>query len=108
MLLGAYVRLEIEGTRVDNVIIISRQYVRTCDTAWVFRPDGQLDIRNLEILFRARDEVIVTGGLQPGELLVTTDLAAPVQGTPLRLAHGAVGDATGNADTESAAGATPQ
>jgi hypothetical protein len=46
--------------------------------------ENRLAIREVEIAFRHRDRVLVSGGLQPGELLVSTDLPAPVPGLPLR------------------------
>jgi len=85
LLIGAYVRVEIEGRHLDNVIALPRDLVREGDRAWVMSGDGRLEIRPLDILFRGRDEVLVNGGVSDGERLVVTDLSAPVEGMQLRL-----------------------
>ena len=47
---------------------------------------GQLEIRQVHIVFRGPDRVYVTEGLAENEKLVVTDIAAPVAGMPLRVA----------------------
>ena len=46
---------------------------------------GNLDIRPVEIAFRARDHVLVTAGVSSGEQLVISNLPSPVQGMALRI-----------------------
>jgi hypothetical protein len=46
---------------------------------------GNLDIRTVEIAFRARDHVLITGGINADEKLVTSNLPSPVQGMALRI-----------------------
>ena len=43
-----------------------------------------LEIRRLDIVYRGHDHVLVADGVRAGERLVITDLAAPVEGMPLR------------------------
>jgi hypothetical protein len=47
--------------------------------------EDRLDIRTVEIAFRGRGQVLVTGGVNHGERLITTNLPSPVQGMTLRL-----------------------
>lgn len=47
--------------------------------------EGLLDIRQVEVIFRGRDQVIVNGGMKDAERLVTSALSSPIAGTPLRL-----------------------
>jgi hypothetical protein len=47
---------------------------------------GQLNIRNVKIAFMDSDQVYVNEGLKENEKLVITDIAAPVEGMPLRIA----------------------
>jgi multidrug resistance efflux pump len=84
LLLGSYVRLEIDGIEVENVIPVTRGHVREGDRVWVMTPENTLDIRRVIIRFRGREEILVASGLREGEKLVVTDLAAPVQGMPLQ------------------------
>jgi len=85
MLIGSYVRVEIEGRTIDSVIALSRDLIREGDRVWVMNAEGRLEIRPVDILFRGRDEVLVKEGLADGERLVVTDLSAPVEGMQLRL-----------------------
>jgi hypothetical protein len=84
LLLGSYVRVEIDGAELRSVAVVDRSLVRDGDTVWIMATDGTLDIRPVEIAFRGRDRVLVAAGLETGEHLITTDLSAPILGMPLR------------------------
>lgn len=86
LLLGSYVRAEIEGTGIASGIRIARADLHDGNHIWLMDDEGRLDIRPVDIIFRNRDEVIVGDGLAEGERLVTSALASPIAGTPLRLA----------------------
>ena len=85
LLLGSYVRIEIEGKAMPHAAAIARDLVRDGDQLWVMDGQGQLDIRPVEIAFRGQDHVLITGGVSDGELLVTTNLPSPVQGMTLQI-----------------------
>ncbi len=107
LLLGAYVTVEIEGRRLDDVMVIDRDLVREGgggDVVWVMGADDRLDIRPVEIAHRGRDIAYVTAGLDDGDRLVRTNLTTPVEGMLLRESRtpatieasaGAVGSASG-------------
>lgn len=84
LILGAYVRVEIEGAELNSVIALDRQLLRDGNQVWVMNNQNQLEIREITIAFRGRDQVYVRDGLKAGDHLVTANLAAPVQGMPLR------------------------
>ena len=84
LLLGSYVRVEIDGVGLDNVVALQRDRLHDGDHVWVMDANRKLDIRKVAIEFRGRDRVLITDGLKTGERLVVTDLAAPVQGMLLR------------------------
>ena len=85
LLLDSYVRVEIEGRQVANVAAIDRQLVHD-GALWIMDNENKLDIRPVEVIFRGRDQLLVADGVRPGELLVVSSLATPVQGMPLRQA----------------------
>jgi len=87
MLIGAYVRVEIEGRMVAAAAAIEREFVRNGSNVWLMDADGHLSIRAVQIAFRGVDRVLISGGIQPGEQLIITDLAAPVEGMALRTAE---------------------
>ncbi|MBN1817216.1 MAG: efflux RND transporter periplasmic adaptor subunit [Sedimentisphaerales bacterium] len=87
LLVGTYVRVEIEGRRLTNVFPVAWSHLRDNNTVWIMDDKQQLEIRTIEIIFSDEpDRVFVHKGLKEGELLVVTDLAAPVAGMPLRVA----------------------
>ena len=94
LILGVYVRVEIDGPELPGVIRIARTALRDGDRVWVMRANCTLDIRKLKIVWGGSDHVYVTGGIDEGDLLVTSDLAAPVQGMALRRARSGAGESS--------------
>jgi RND family efflux transporter MFP subunit len=86
LLLGDYVRVEIDGREIKNVAALARRLVRDGNTVWVLNTEGKLEIRPVQILFRGRDRLLVSDSLKVGEKIVVTDLASPVAGMELRTA----------------------
>ena len=91
MLIGAYVRVEIEGKTVPSAVAIEREFIHNGQSVWVMDPQGDLAIRPVEIAFRGTDRVLITDGIAPGERLVVTDLTTPVEGMPLHTTDDPVG-----------------
>ncbi len=108
MLLGAYVRVEIDAGQLEGVHEIPRTALRPGDTVWLLE-NGALTIREVSVVWRREDSVLVSTGLADGELVVTSPLAAPVAGMALRDAAqpgpSAAGPATAAADPSGATGA---
>lgn len=84
LLMGTYVRTEIQGRNLPDVFPVNRSYLRDDDTVWIMGSDNKLEIRKVQIAFRQSDRVFIDQGLADGELLVVTDLSAPISGMPLR------------------------
>ena len=84
ILLGEYVRLEIEGTRLENVIRLPRAALRENDTVWTVR-NATLAIRPATVAWRDTDTVLISGGLESGDTVVTSELASPIDGMPVSL-----------------------
>jgi len=85
ILLGSYVRAEIIGKTIDAGIKIDRSYLRDGNTVWLMSESGMLDIREVDVLFRDKNQVIINGGVHEGERIVISSLASPVAGIPLKL-----------------------
>jgi RND family efflux transporter MFP subunit len=84
LFIGSYVRVEIEGHELDSVVEVNRSALRDGDHVWVMDGNDKLEIRPVEVAFRARDRVLVSAGLEPEDRLVVSGLAAPVPGILLR------------------------
>ncbi len=90
VLIGSFVRVEIEGRTIPSVISIDRELLRDGGNVWLMSEEGKLEIRPVDIVFRGEEYVLVSDGIKTGDKIITTNLAAPVEGMPLRL----VGDQT--------------
>lgn len=80
---GLFVRAELAGKTLDNVVEIPRSALRGARDVWVTQ-GGRLARRQVDVLRSGRDTLIVTGDFQPGDLLVTTRLSAPVPGMEIK------------------------
>lgn len=85
LLLGAFVRAEIEGVTLKNVLAIHRNHLRENNSVWIMGDQGRLNIRPVEIIARNKNQIFVRNSLQSGEKLITSLLPSPVEGTKLRL-----------------------
>jgi len=99
LLLGSYVRAEIQGKAAADIYELPRQWLRSDDTVWLMDKENRLDIRPVGVLHRSRDSVLINRGLEPGSTIVTTNLSAPVQAMPLRTS-GSGTPAPGRGNTE--------
>lgn len=87
LLLGDYVSVEIDGLELESAAAVDRRLFRDGDRVWIMNAKGDLEIRPVEVAFRDRTNLFVTGGLRDGESVVLTDLSAAVDGMPLRTAQ---------------------
>ena len=95
LLIGEYVRVEIQGRRLTGVYRIPRASLRDNDTIWLAGTDNTLQIKLVEILWRDDRVVLIADHLQPGDRLVVSDLVTPVQGMMLEVLADRAGSAEG-------------
>jgi multidrug efflux pump subunit AcrA (membrane-fusion protein) len=82
--LGAYVRAVVHGAELPDVVALPLTALHEDGTVWVMQ-DGMLAIRPVRLQWQDRDTVYLREGLEPGDRVVTSDLAAPVPGLRLRV-----------------------
>jgi len=87
LLIGEYVRIEIEGRRLQNVYRIPRAALRDDSNLWIVSNDGKLDIRKVDIVWRDTQTVLLREGLEPDERLIVSDLPSPIKGMPVQVAE---------------------
>jgi len=93
LLLGEYVRVDLEGRFVNDVFAIPRTALRDGARIWLVDDEGRLRIETVDIVWRDTERAFVRG-LEPGTRLVVSDIAAPVDGMLLRIeGEGLVKDA---------------
>ncbi len=81
---GMFVQVTIEGKNLRSVISIPRTALRENGTVWVVDSEEKLRIRNVEVVRREREEVLIQKGLQEGERIVLTALQGAAEGMKLR------------------------
>ncbi len=84
LLIGEYVRVEVEGRQLDDVFVIPRTALRDGSTVWIMNDDMTLSIRKVEPLWRSDLAVVIQNDLQLGQQLIVSDLPAPVDGMAIR------------------------
>jgi len=86
---GMYVEAEILGRKVRDVAVIPRSALRDDGRVLVVDDDSRLRFREVEILRRSGDEIVVGSGLAEGERICLTPLHAVTDGMRVQAAEGA-------------------
>ncbi len=84
LLLDSFVRVRILGSDMEGVAEIPRTALRGGDYVWIMCEENTLDIREVEIVWSARDVVYVASGVEAGEAMIISGVGTPVPGMPLR------------------------
>ena len=80
LLLGEYVRADIDGRVMEQVYSIPRNALREGSQVWLASKDNKLDARTVEVLWRDAGWVLIKENLAEGEKLITSDITAPIPG----------------------------
>ncbi len=86
LLLGSRVIVRIPGRELVACFRIGRDFVGPDNTVFLADADNRLEIRSLTPVFQDRHWLYVQDGLQDGERLIVSPLAAPVDGMLLQIA----------------------
>jgi RND family efflux transporter MFP subunit len=81
---GLFVEAEIEGISVEDVVVLRRSAMRNRSELLVVDEDDRLRFRTVEILRTTPDSVVIGSGLQPGERVCLSVLAAVTDGMKVR------------------------
>ncbi len=84
LLLNEYVRMEIEGSAIENAYHIPRRALHDDRFVWLAKKDRTLEIREVEVRWRDTTDVIISSGLNDGERLILTNLSMPINGMQLQ------------------------
>ena len=87
LLIGEYLHVSIEGKSLENVYRIPRYALRDNSRIWIASDKDKLEIRDIKTLWRDTESVVIKEGLEPGDRLIVSDLAAPVDGMALQVAQ---------------------
>ena len=107
VLLGAYAKVVLPLRRVEAAAVIPRAALREGSTVWLVNGEERLEMRPVTVALRQGGNVLVTEGLEPGDRVITTAIAVPLPGTPLRVLDGSAEDGTAVDAESNAAGDAP-
>jgi RND family efflux transporter MFP subunit len=82
LLLNSYVDVAIEGRDVGDVAEVPRTALRNDGSVWIF-DDGTLRMRDVDVIWRRRDTVLVRG-LAAGAAVITSPVSGAVEGMAIR------------------------
>ena len=82
-LLGAFVTVRFDGAQEMDVTEIPRAALHEGDKVYIYA-DGKLDIRDVSVVWRRENTVLIGAGLNDGDQLVTSRISTPLPGMKLR------------------------
>jgi RND family efflux transporter MFP subunit len=84
---GLFVRAEIEGSTIDDVVVLPRTALHAGNSlVYVVDREDRIRFRPVEVLRVIDEQVFISGGLQPGERVVISTLSSAMDGMPVRIA----------------------
>ena len=81
---GMFVQASIEGRTQEGVVVLPRHALRGKNQVWIVR-ENKLTFRTVKVAFADAKQVIVAAGIQPGEQVVVSLLAAVVDGMGVKV-----------------------
>lgn len=85
LMLGAYVRVEIEGRRAEEVFRVPRTAIREGDQVWIANEEDRLEARPVEVFWRSKDTVLIRNGLREGDRVIANSIPLPIPNMKLRV-----------------------
>ena len=80
---GLYVDAEIQGRPIVDAIQITAEGLRPGDKVFVIDGEGLLDVRQVEVIHRNRDSVLLSAGVEAGERVIVSAIRNPIRGMRL-------------------------
>jgi len=85
LLIDDYVRVEIEGKKLENVYKIPRTAFRDNAFIWIAGENSTLEIKEVHPVYRDAGVVLIDNAIKPGDCLIISDLPAPIDGMPIQV-----------------------
>ena len=81
---GMFVQASIEGRTEEGIVVLPRHALRGKNQVWIVI-ENKLTFRTVKVAFADAKQVIVAAGIQPGEQVVVSLLAAVVDGMGVKV-----------------------
>ena len=80
---GMFVRMDVLAKPLEQALVLPRVALRENDKVFVANGEQRLEIRPVKVKARLGDLVVIEQGLEPGDLVVLSDLAPAIAGQKL-------------------------
>ena len=81
---GLFVDAEIQGRALSDVFVLPGSALRDDDRVLIVDAEDRLRFREVEVIRRSRNEVVIGSGLRAGDRVVTSPLSAVTDGMQVR------------------------
>jgi len=81
---GLFVDAVISGRKIEDALSIPRSALRSGDVVYVLDDENRLELREIERLPAAGEQIVVSAGLRAGERVITSPLELPIEGMRLK------------------------
>ncbi|MCC6786157.1 MAG: efflux RND transporter periplasmic adaptor subunit [Planctomycetes bacterium] len=85
MFVNLFVTAELRGKELTDVVVLPRAALRNDDRVWVVDAEDRLRPRDVLVLRKERDTVVLRAGLTPGDRVCTTPLDLVTDGMSVRV-----------------------
>tara|TARA_R110002020_G_scaffold160978_6_gene345701 strand:- start:169 stop:1545 length:1377 start_codon:yes stop_codon:yes gene_type:complete len=82
---GLFVDAMIEGKKLENVIVLSRDGLRPQNEVYVVDEKGNAEVRKATVADSDATRAVITSGVEPGDLVVVSPLERSRIATPLKV-----------------------
>jgi RND family efflux transporter MFP subunit len=82
---GMFVEVAFQTLPQAGSVVVPRSSLRPGDEVWVIGAKGELDIRQVTVVRAGVEQAVISGGLNPGERICTSNLQYVTQGMVVRV-----------------------
>lgn len=85
LLSGLFVQAQVQGKELQNLFALPQNALNASQQAMLVDTELRLHIRHLDVLRNEPDRILVKGGLNAGDRIVTSGIQVPVEGMKVRI-----------------------
>jgi len=82
---GMYVRAEVYGDTINQALVVPRAALRANDRIYVVDNENRLDVREVHVIDKSPERVLIEGAVQEGEMVIVSPLRNPTQGMAINI-----------------------
>lgn len=87
LLLHSPLNIRIISKPLAHIAVIPNHALRSNNRVWLLSAEHTLQFKSVRVLYRDENQAYIDQGLQNGDLVITSSLAAPIEGMALTLAQ---------------------